>query len=154
MADEQILTELAGPTSRQVGQLPCYDVRAWWTVRSERSEGRVKLAAGQELKKELPGAAHVEFVRMDLDTCNSPRMNATLTFRVLTEEQFARRAELRSRVYRKCDGDGCTEEPGQLVRMLDDSTERALCYACWRPLADAQRCKVLHWINRHGKLQV
>lgn len=152
MTDELITVEYAGPTTVQVGVLPCYDVRAWWTVRSEGSEGRVKLAAGHELKKHVP-ADHVEFVRMDADTYNSPHVNAMVTFRVLTAAQYAARAELRSRTYRKCDG--CTStSPGQLVRPMDGTAERALCYACWEPLRAGGGWGLVHWINRHGRLSV
>ncbi len=147
------ITEYAGPSSRQVGTLPWHDVRAWWTVRDDNSLGAAKLAAGRELKKHVAEGSHVEFVHMDLDTCNSPRMNAMMTFRVLNEAQFREREELRNRVYRTCEGADCTREPGQLVAM-DDGAERALCYTCWKPLSDADQCRVLHWINRHGKLQV
>jgi hypothetical protein len=152
MATELITTEYAGPASRQVGTLPCYDVRAWWTVRDGRTEGHVKLSAGHELKRHVR-ADHVEFVHMDMDTYGSPRINAMITFRVLTHEQFAARAELRTRVYKNCDGDGCTREPGQLVRMDADKSERALCYTCWKPLCDAGACQVLHWIKSNGRVQ-
>lgn len=149
MRDELITVEYAGPASRQVGNLPQYDVRAWWVVCDEGSEGRVKLAAGRELKKHVT-ADHVEFVHMDEDTFKSPHINAMLTFRVLTADQFKARAELRSRVYGQCENHRCGEQAGQLVRM-SDNTERALCFTCWKPIKDT--CKVLHWINRHGKVQ-
>ena len=147
MNGDLITVEYAGPASRQVGSLPWHDVRAWWVVRDEGSIGRVKLAAGRELKKHIK-ADHVEFVHMDMDTYNSPRMNAMLTFRVLTAEQFQNRAELRSRRYTTCDG--CDMAPGQLVQTAEG--ERALCFTCWHPISDA--CKVLHWINANGRLQV
>lgn len=152
MTDELITVEYAGPASRQVGSLPCYDVRAWWTVRSEGSEGRVKLAAGRELKRHVP-ADHVEFVHMDADTFKSPHINAMVTFRVLTAAQFAARAELRSRTYRTCDGCASTS-PGQVVRPTDGTEERALCYACWESLRAGGGWSLVHWINSNGKLNV
>lgn len=156
MANELITVEYAGHASRQVGPLPMHDVRAWWQVRDENTMGHVKLAAGRELKRHIK-ADHVEFSHMDMDTHGHPHMNAMITFRVLTKAQFAERAQLRTRRYTRCEGDSCTQQPGQLVYMFDDTTgqpERALCYACWRPLADTVQCKVLHWIDRDGKLQV
>jgi hypothetical protein len=158
--DEMITVEYAGPASRQVGTLPWYEVRAWWTVRDGGTTvrdggttGRVKLAAGRELKRHVQ-ADHVECVNVDMDTYNSPRINAMITFRVLTHEQFEHRAELRKRVYTRCDGDGCANEPGQLVEFFADRRHAALCYGCWHPLSvgESGAVKVLHWINRHGKL--
>ena len=151
MGNELITVEYAGPASRQVGSLPWYDVRAWW-VATELAEGLVKLAAGRELKKHVT-ADHVEFVHMDMDTYNHPHINAMLTFRVLTHEQFATRAELRARRYTTCDGCGC-KGPSNLVNEHATGRELALCYTCWRPRADAREVGVLHWINRHGKLGV
>lgn len=150
MRDELITVEYAGAASRQVGNLPQYDVRAWWVVCDEGSEGRVKLAAGRELKKHVT-ADHVEFVRMDADTYKSPHINAMMTFRVLTAGQFRARAELRARRYAQCEMPRCGGEPGQVVRMDADGTELALCFGCWHPIRDT--CKVLHWINRNGKVQ-
>lgn len=153
MRDELITVEYAGQASRQVGPFPMHDVRAWWVIRDEGTEGRVKVAAGRELKKHVR-ADHVEFAFMDMDTYSTPHINAMMTFRVLTAEQFDARAELRSRRYTRCDG--CADDsPGQLVHMYDDVSgqpERALCYACWRPLAVTVQCKVLHWIDRRGRL--
>ena len=51
--------------------------------------------------------------------------------------------------YKQCDGCGC-DHPGQLVRM-DDGTEKALCFTCWKPIS--QTCTVLDWINKYGRLQ-
>jgi hypothetical protein len=157
MASELITVEYAGPTSHQVGNIPCYDVRAWWHVVSDRTEGNVKRAANLELKRHVK-ADHVEFVRWDVGTYNSPNLDAMITFRVLTSEQFAARAELRTRVYATCDGCGC-DHPGQVVRMAENGVirmdergpERALCFGCWNPIKDT--CQVLHWIKSNGKLQ-
>ena len=148
MNGELITTEYAGHASRQVGALPCHDVRAWWTTRDERTIGHVKLSAGRELKRHIK-ADHVEFVHMDMDTYNTPHMNAMITFRVLTKSQFAERAELRSRVYGQCELPRCGGDADQLVRM-EDGTEVALCYGCWHPISST--CQVLHWINRNGRL--
>lgn len=150
MTSELITPEYAGPASRQVGPLPCYDVRAWWVARDERTIGNVKIAAGRELKRHVK-ADHVEFVHMDMDTYKSPHMNAMLTFRVLTKSQFAARAELRTRVYKRCDGCG-SDSPGQVVRMESDRAERALCFGCWHP--NKSTCQVLHWIKNNGRLQI
>lgn len=147
---ELITTEYAGPAAYQVGNLPCYDVRAWWVVRDESTTGRVKLSAGRELKRNI-NAPHVEFVSMDADHYKSPHINAMLTFRVLTKEQFESRESRRKEVHKTCVG--CRAlPPGQLVEMRDNHEELALCYTCWVPIK--HECKVLHWINRYGKLQV
>lgn len=170
MAGELITVEYAGPASFQVGRLPQYDVRAWWCLVNDGTVGRVKLEAGRELKRHVE-ADHVEFVRMDMSTYNTPHMDAMMTFRVLTAAQFQERAELRSRVYRTCDGcsDGSPVQLAMLTRpgtpavpdpwnvtpgRVDTGETRALCYSCWRPVADAGGCRVLHTINRHGKLSV
>jgi hypothetical protein len=150
MADELITVEYAGPTSYQVGSLPCYDVRAWWVARNEGTSGRVKLAAGRELKRHVK-ADHVEFVRMDADRYNTPHVNAMLTFRVLTKDQYERRESRRREVHKACVGCG-SESPEQLVRVLGTQEERALCFSCWHPIRDT--CQVIHWIGSNGKLQV
>jgi hypothetical protein len=150
MADSMITVEYAGPSSYQVGNLPCYNVRAWWVVQDDNSEGQVKLAAGRELKLHIK-ADHVEFVSMDMDTYNTPHLNAMLTFRVLTDEQYDRREARRKEVHHNCAECG-GEGPGQLVAMLETQEERALCYSCWDPIRGA--CQVLHWIGRNGKIQV
>ncbi|MFD5069128.1 hypothetical protein ACFWNC_14520 [Streptomyces sp. NPDC058369] len=149
MADEMITVEFAGRASRQVGNLPCYDVRAWWAVRDEDSQGRVKLAAGRELKKHVH-ADHVEFVSMDMDTYKSPHINAMLTFSVLTKEQYKQREARRREVHSVCVVCGI-KGPGQLV-LRESGEEQALCYLCWHPIRGTT--KVLHWINRNGKLNV
>ena len=151
MNGELITTEYAGPASYQVGPLPCHDVRAWWVAQDEQTIGRVKTSAGRELKKHIK-ADHVECVNVnvDMDTYNSPHMNAMITFRVLTKAQFAHRAELRTRVYTGCDECGAAH-PGQLVAMDATDTERPLCFGCWHPIRDT--CRVLHWIQANGKLQ-
>lgn len=150
MSNELITTEYAGPASRQVGPLPCHDVRAWWVAQDDGTIGRVKLDAGRELKRHVR-ADHVEFVHMDMSTYNSPHMNAMITFRVLTKAQFAARAELRARVYTQCELSRCGGDPGQLVRM-ENGLERALCFGCWYPIKST--CQVLHWIKANGKLQI
>lgn len=59
----------------------------------------------------------------------------------------------------------CDNFPGQWVRFFQpgdvrgtdaaslttDADYEALCYTCWRPLADAYRVKVIYWINKYGK---
>lgn len=150
MPSELITVEYAGPASRQVGSIPCHDVRAWWRTGDDATVDNVKRAARAELRRHIK-ADHIEFVTMDMDTYSSPSVNAMLTFRVFTQAQLASRAELRARVYSTCDGCGC-DHPGQVVRMDDGSAERALCHGCWHPIRDA--CKVLHWIKANGKLRV
>lgn len=49
--------------------------------------------------------------------------------------------------YTKCDR--CDKKPGQVVNFHDDHDE-ALCYSCWKPLADRRACRVLLWINKYG----
>lgn len=148
MNGEMITVEYAGHASRQVGNLPMHDVRAWWVVRDEGTIGRVKLAAGRELKRHTT-ADHVEYATMDMNTYNSPHLDAMITFRVLTHEQFTARAELRKRVYSACDGCGCPH-PGEVVRVADGA-ERALCFTCRRTLTGPYQ--VLHWIKANGKVQ-
>lgn len=150
-----ITVEYAGPASYQVGPLPCYDVRAWWTVIDGREVGRVKRAAGAELKRNLRAdsipADHVECVSMDLSTYSHPHLNAMLTFRVRTHEQFAAREELRKAVYTHCDG--CRQTaPSKIVRNLVSGTEQALCYGCWHPHRSAYQ--VLHYIKATGRVQI
>jgi uncharacterized Zn finger protein len=53
-----------------------------------------------------------------------------------------------NKIYTHCDSCGA-QYPGQLVRK--DGQELALCFTCWSPIR--QHCKVLDWINKHGKLQ-
>lgn len=149
MGSELITVEYAGPSSHQVGYDPCHDVRAWWVVVSDRTAGNVKRAAGAELKRHIH-ADHVEFVRWDVGTYKSPHLNAMITFRVLTHEQFDARERDRALVFTTCDGCGC-DHPGYLVTMNADGTQRALCYSCWRPIRDT--CKLQHWIKANGKLQ-
>lgn len=150
MTSELITVEYKGPASRQVGNIPCHDVRAWWRMEGDRSIGNVKRAAGDELKRHVK-ADHVEFVSMDMDTHGHPSMNAMLTFRVFTAEQFTARAELRARVYTTCEGCGRTQ-PGQVVRTEADNAERVLCFECWHPIKAT--CKVLHWIKANGRIQI
>lgn len=150
MTSELITVEYKGPAVRQVGSDPWYEVRAWWRMEGDRSIGNVKRAAGDELKRHVK-ADHVEFVSMDMDTHGHPSMNAMLTFRVFTAEQFTARAELRARVYAECNG--CREAaPGYLVRMTASSMEHALCFGCWHPIKAT--CKVLHWIKANGRIQI
>jgi hypothetical protein len=59
-------------------------------------------------------------------------------------------------IYDKCER--CLAQPGQLVRFFHDQHEEALCFTCWKPLTwtgavGVGECKVLHWIDKHGKLQ-
>lgn len=58
--------------------------------------------------------------------------------------------------YKTCDRCGCNH-PGQVVRFYHDDHEEALCFDCWHPLTwtggiGVGQCKVLHWINKYGKL--
>lgn len=150
-----ITVEYAGPASYQVGPLPCHDVRAWWTVTDGREIGRVKRVAGAELKRELRAdgipADHIECVSVDMSTYNHPHLNAMLTFRVYTREQFQARAELRKAVYTHCDGCRRTQ-PGQIVRNLASGTETALCFECWKPNSSAYQ--MLHYIKANGRVQI
>lgn len=150
--NELITVEYAGPASRQVGNLPWYDVRAWWVIRDEGTEGRVKLAAGRELKKHIT-ADHVEFTHMDASTHNTPHINAMMTFRVLTREQFTRRAALRALVVRSCAL--CTSpDPCNYLRMPDNS-EQGVCFTCLRSkaLVDVPY-RTIAWIKTNGRLQI
>lgn len=57
--------------------------------------------------------------------------------------------------YKRCDR--CPNQPGQLVRFFYDGHREALCFTCWEPLTwngdiGTGECKVLHWINKDGKL--
>lgn len=152
MGNELITVEYAGPASRQVGYLPWYDVRAWWTVQDENSERKVKLAARKELKRHIQ-ADHVEFVHMDMDTYNSPHINAMVTFRVLTAAQFAQRAERRAMVVHTCALCGSTD-PCNYLRMSDNS-EQGVCYGCLRgPALVNGTYQTIAWIGTNGRLQV
>lgn len=152
MSNELITTEYAGPASYQVGPLPCHDVRAWWTVRDEQTIGRVKLAAGRELKKHVK-ADHVEFVTMDMDTYNTPHMNAMVTFRMFTKAQFAERARLRALVVHSCNLCG-SPDPCNYLRMPDKRMQ-GVCYACLRgPRLEGVEYSTVAWIKANGRLQV
>jgi hypothetical protein len=155
MSITNIITEYAGTADRQVGWGVTHEVRAFWNALDDYSERQVAAHGKRELKaSDVTG--RIEYIGRDLSTYNSPSLSAMLRYRVLTDEQHARRAELRTRVYKRCDGCGGSD-PGQLVYMFDDTTgnpERALCYTCWRPLAVTVQCKVLYWIKADGKLQV
>lgn len=150
-SSELITVEYAGHATRQVGPLPCYDVRAWWVVRDSGTEGRVKLQAGRELKRHIT-ADHVEFVHMDTDGYKSPHMNAMVTFRVFTAAQFAERARLRALVVRSCALCGNTS-PGHYLRMPDQS-EQGVCYTCLRgPQLKHVAYTTIAWIQANGRLQ-
>jgi hypothetical protein len=45
--------------------------------------------------------------------------------------------------------DHCPLPAGQEVEFPDGRKE-ALCFECWHPVR--KRCKVLHWINRYGRI--
>lgn len=149
---ELITVEYAGPASYQVGNLPQYDVRVWWTTRGEGSIGRVKLSAMRELKRRVR-ADHVEFVRMDMDTYNTPHMNAMLTFRVLTREQFANRERLRALVVNAC-ALCMSPDPCNYLRMPDRS-EQAVCFTCLQgPALEGMKYSTIAWIKANGRLQI
>lgn len=147
MAVEMITVEYAGLADRWSGPGTVHEVRAWWNV-NQASVGKVKRAAMKEVQGQVTG--HVEYVGMDMSTYNTPNLNAMIRIRVLTTAEVAKRAELKTRVYRTCDKCG-SEQPSEVVRMDADGTEKALCYACWHPVK--RSCKVLHWINKYGKIQ-
>jgi hypothetical protein len=46
--------------------------------------------------------------------------------------------------------DRCPNPAGQLVMFHDDTPAAALCFTCWHPIKST--CKVLHWINRYGRI--
>lgn len=173
MRDEMITAEYAG-RGQMIG---LHRVRVFWRVTREESTALAKRAAAACVRAELKPSkgAQVSFVSMDLDTYNSPQLAAVMVYRLRTAEEVAHRAELAKRTYMTCDG--CTGgSPSQLVRMLTDAdvhvrpvdqcpgvhqvtfgrlpvgSERALCFSCWDPIRST--CKVLHWINRNGKLQL
>lgn len=152
MSGELVTVEYAGPASRQVGNLPWHDVRAWWVARDEGTLGRVKLAAGRELKRHLKGTFHVECVNVDMNTYKSPHIDAMITFRVLTREQFAERKRLASLVVLSCTTCGGLD-PCNYLRMADGTMQGA-CFTCLRgPLADAVYSTVA-WIKADGRLQI
>ncbi len=147
--DEMITTEYAG-RGRMDGT---HRVRVFWRVTREESLTLAKRAAEACVRAELkPGkGAQVSFVGMDLDTHSSPQLAAIMVYRLRTAEEIARRALLAERTYTTCDR--CADRaPGQLVRMKEGQAECALCFTCWHPVRST--CKVLHWINRYGKLQL
>jgi len=178
MADEMITTEYAG-TGRMNGT---HHVRVFWRVTRDQSTTLAKRAAAACVRAELKPAkgTRVSFVSMDLDTYKSPHLAAIMVYRLRTAEEIAHRAELAKHTYTRCDG--CADnEPGQLVLMLTGESsdvrvepshtyegggtvwrvtfgpvptgeERALCFSCWHPIRST--CKVLHWIDRRGKLQL
>lgn len=153
-----MIIEYAGVADRWAGPGVVHEVRAWWNVH-ETTEGQVKRAALDALcpANGVTVSGSAEVIGVDTSTYSTPHLNAMVRIRVLTIEEAARRTELRARRYTHCDGDDCPNTPGQLVHMFDDPSgqpERALCWTCWRPLARTVQCKVLHWIQADGKLQV
>lgn len=153
MANGELITvEYAGPATFTVGTLPRYEVRAWWVIRDEGTIGRVKLAAGRELKKHVT-ADHVEFVTMDMSTYNTPHLNAMMTFQVLSSEQFDNRKRLAALVVRSCAMCG-GDHPCNYLRMPDDS-ERAVCYTCLNgPALQGVQYRTIAWIKNNGRLQI
>lgn len=145
-----MIIEYVGIADRQVGTGTIHEVRAWWNVRHD-TEGRVKRAAIEAVREAKKTFNALSFDSWDMSTHDTPQINAMIRIRELSTAEVARRKELTSRRYNTCDGCG-TNGPGQLVRMHADGTERALCYQCWNPVKST--CKVLHWIDKHGKLQV
>lgn len=152
MAGELITVEYAGPTTYQVGNLPQHDVRAWWCLVDDGTIGRVKLAAGRELKRHVK-ADHVEFVRMDMSTYNTPHIDAMMTFRVLTHKQFTERERLAALVVQSCATCG-SDSPCNYLRM-PDGREQGACYTCLHgePLAGVQY-RTIAWIKANGRLQI
>lgn len=149
---EMIKAEYAGPASCQVGTLPQYDVRVWWTIRDDGTEGRAKLEAGRELKRNIK-ADHVEFVRADTSTYNTPHIDSMMTFRVLTREQFAERERLRKLVVQSCAL--CFDlNPTNYLRMAD-KREQAVCFTCLRsPALSGERFSTIAFIKANGRLQL
>lgn len=45
----------------------------------------------------------------------------------------------------------CGDFPSEWVRFYEDDSHEALCFTCWRPLADQRLVKVVYWINRYGR---
>jgi hypothetical protein len=127
-----------------------HQVRAWWNANNE-TEGEVKRAAREAVRSDGRVLDLIEFESMDMSTYNTPQLNAMIRFRVLSPAEKDRRAELKTRRYKTCEGCG-SKDPGQLVRMHADGAERALCFGCWSPLKGS--CRVLHWIDRNGALEI
>lgn len=145
-----MIVEYAGIANRWTGPGVVHEVRAWWNV-NQYSQGAVKRAALHALRTQGRIIGHAEVIGMDMSTHATPQLNALIRIRVLTPDEVARGEELRTRRYTRCDGCGC-DHPGQVVRMHEDDTERALCFTCWNPVKST--CKVLHWIKKDGKLQI
>lgn len=146
-----MIIEYAGRADKWAGTGEVHEVRAWWNARTD-SQGDVKRAASAAVRKEVGKGGSVAFESWDMSTYNHPQINAMIRVRVLTDQQVKHRKELKERVYKGCDGSGCKSAPGQVVRLVD-GTEAALCFGCWNPLRGTG-VKVLHYINKYGRIQL
>ncbi|MER5883064.1 hypothetical protein ABT160_04475 [Streptomyces sp. NPDC001941] len=146
-----ILLEYRGLAGRQVGVGTIHEVAAFWDARDDLSERAIGGRGKRVLLNQGRVVDHAKYVGLELDTYNSPRLAAILRYRLLTAAEVDRQAKLSRRVHKSCD-ECKSAHPGQVVRMQDSEEERALCFGCWNPIQE--HCKVLHWINRHGKLQL
>lgn len=151
MAFGLITVEYRGRADRWSGRGVVHEVRAFWSALDGHSETAVAAQGKRELRAAGRIMDHAEYIGRELDTYNSPSLAAILRYRVLTVKELSVRAELRTRVYKECDGCGC-DHPGQVVRMESDGSEAALCFGCWNPIKGT--CKVLHWIQADGRLQI
>lgn len=143
-----ITVEYIGLADRQVGVGDVHEVRAHWhSVRD--SEGDVKQSVSMAVRGKIGKGGSAVFDSWEVDTYKSPSLSAIVRVRVLTDEQLARRKELKSRRYHKCAL--CPGEPVELVRR-QDGTEQPLCFYCRRGLGEEYQ--VTHWINRDGKLHI
>lgn len=148
-----MIIEYAGRAGRQVGTGTVHEVRAWWNAISDE-EGAVKRAATAAVRKEVGKGGSVAFESWDMSTYSHPQINAMVRVRVLTDEQVARRKELKTRRYTTCGGNGgrCTSTPGEVVR-VSEGVEQALCYGCRTALPKGSY-QVVHWIKADGRVQI
>jgi hypothetical protein len=152
-----MIIEYAGIADRQVGTGTVHEVRAWWQVDKEDG-GKVKRAASAAVREAVGEGGTVAFESWDVDTYNTPRLNAMIRVRVRTADQVAARKELASRRYTECegrgtDGKGCGNQPGEVVHLRESDIEQPLCYSCRKDLP-AGSYQVRHWIKSGGRIQL
>ena len=145
-----MIIEYRGKARQWAGTGEVHEVAAIWNALRD-DQSAVKRASAKAVRDVVGKGRSVTFESWDMGTSSHPTLDALIRIRVLTKEQADRKKELTMRRYETCDKCGA-KGPGQLVQMKDDGTEQALCYGCWNPLRS--KCKVLHYINKFGKLQI
>jgi hypothetical protein len=152
-----MIIEYVGKADRWAGSGTVHEVRAFWTVGRDK-DGAVKRAAIEAVREATRSMGTLTFESWDMSTYSHPQLNAMIRIRERSAEEVAAREELKSRRYTTCegpgeDGDGCEETPGEVVHVKAENVDRPLCYGCRRLIPDGGY-KVMHWIQRDGRVQI